>query len=122
MSCEKPYRSGEIPTFSREVCLTNRGMRGVERKTISLVYSKFEVDGVGVSRVKVGRGNGLDMSDTADTTSSFCFFLLIYTSPYLDSPLVCFVQDNRPNVGKLNLRAVKYIFVGYSSTQKGYVC
>jgi len=35
---------------------------------------------------------------------------------------VCFVQDNRPNVGKLNPRAVKCIFVGYSGTQKGYVC
>jgi hypothetical protein len=32
------------------------------------------------------------------------------------------VQDNRPNVGKLNPRAVKCIFVGYSGTQKGYVC
>jgi hypothetical protein len=35
---------------------------------------------------------------------------------------MCFVQDNSPNVGKLNLRVVKCIFVGYSSTQKGYVC
>jgi hypothetical protein len=35
---------------------------------------------------------------------------------------VCFVQDNRPNVGKLNPRVVKCIFVGYSGTQKGYVC
>jgi hypothetical protein len=35
---------------------------------------------------------------------------------------VCFVQDNRPNVEKLNPRVVKCIFVGYSDTQKGYVC
>src|SRR5664279_4205956 len=35
---------------------------------------------------------------------------------------VCFVKDNRPNVGKLDPRAVKCIFVGYSATQKGYVC
>jgi hypothetical protein len=35
---------------------------------------------------------------------------------------VCFVQDNRPNVEKLNLRVVKCIFVGYSRTHKGYVC
>ena len=35
---------------------------------------------------------------------------------------VCFVQDYRPNVGKLDPRAVKCIFVGYSATQKGYVC
>jgi hypothetical protein len=34
---------------------------------------------------------------------------------------VCFVQDYRPNVGKLDPRAVKCIFVGYSATQKGYV-
>jgi len=35
---------------------------------------------------------------------------------------VCFVQDNRPNVRKLDSRAVKCVFVGYSATQKGYVC
>jgi hypothetical protein len=35
---------------------------------------------------------------------------------------VYFVQANRPNVGKLNLRVVKCIFVGYSDIQKGYVC
>jgi hypothetical protein len=31
------------------------------------------------------------------------------------------VQDNKPNVEKLNPRDMKCIFVGYSSTQKGYV-
>jgi hypothetical protein len=35
---------------------------------------------------------------------------------------VCFVQDNRPNVGKLDPKAVKCVFVGYSATQKKYVC
>jgi hypothetical protein len=35
---------------------------------------------------------------------------------------VCFVQDNRLNVGKLDPKAVKCVFVGYSATQKGYVC
>ena len=35
---------------------------------------------------------------------------------------VCFVKDNRPTVGKLDPRAVKCIFVGYSGTQKGYIC
>ncbi|KAF9661127.1 hypothetical protein SADUNF_Sadunf19G0035400 [Salix dunnii] len=30
--------------------------------------------------------------------------------------------DNRPSVGKLDPRAVKCVFVGYSATQKGYVC
>jgi hypothetical protein len=35
---------------------------------------------------------------------------------------VCFVQDNRPGVEKLDPRAIKSVFVGYSATQKGYVC
>jgi hypothetical protein len=35
---------------------------------------------------------------------------------------VCFVKDNRPSVGKLDPRTVKCVFVGYSATQKGYVC
>jgi hypothetical protein len=35
---------------------------------------------------------------------------------------VCFVKDHRPSVGKLDPHAVKCIFVGYSSTQKGYKC
>ncbi|XP_073098849.1 uncharacterized protein [Elaeis guineensis] len=35
---------------------------------------------------------------------------------------VCFVRDHRPSVGKLDARALKCIFVGYSSTQKGYKC
>jgi Integrase core domain len=35
---------------------------------------------------------------------------------------VCFIQDNRPNVGKLDPKAVKCVFVGYSTTHNGYVC
>ena len=35
---------------------------------------------------------------------------------------VSFVHVHSPNKGKLDPRAVKYIFVGYSSTQKGYKC
>jgi hypothetical protein len=35
---------------------------------------------------------------------------------------VCFVKDNRPSIGKLDPRAVKCVFVGYSATQKEYVC
>jgi hypothetical protein len=31
---------------------------------------------------------------------------------------MCFVQNNKPNVEKLNPKAMKYIFVGYSGTQK----
>jgi transposase InsO family protein len=34
----------------------------------------------------------------------------------------CFVRDHRPSVNKLDPRAVKCIFVGYSSGQKGYKC
>jgi len=33
---------------------------------------------------------------------------------------VCFVKDYRPSVGKLDPRAVKCIFVGYSGKQKGF--
>jgi hypothetical protein len=35
---------------------------------------------------------------------------------------VCFVRDNRLDVGKLNPKVVKCIFVGYLGIQKGYVC
>jgi transposase InsO family protein len=34
----------------------------------------------------------------------------------------CFVRDHRPSIGKLDPRAVKCIFIGYSSSQKGYKC
>jgi hypothetical protein len=42
--------------------------------------------------------------------------------PFKTFGYVCFVQNNRPNVGKLDPKAVKCVFVGYSATQKGYVC
>jgi hypothetical protein len=35
---------------------------------------------------------------------------------------VCFFKDHRPSVAKLDPQAVKCVFVGYSSTQKGYKC
>ena len=35
---------------------------------------------------------------------------------------MCFVKDYRPSVGKLDPRAVKCVFVGYSGKQKGYKC
>jgi hypothetical protein len=35
---------------------------------------------------------------------------------------VYFVRDHRSSVGKLDPQAVKCIFIGYSSTQKGYKC
>jgi hypothetical protein len=34
----------------------------------------------------------------------------------------CFVRDHRPSVGKLDPRAVKCIFMGYSSSQQAYKC
>jgi hypothetical protein len=34
----------------------------------------------------------------------------------------CFVTDHKPHIGKLDPRAVKCIFVGYTSSQKGYKC
>jgi len=34
----------------------------------------------------------------------------------------CFVRDHRPSLGKLDPQAIKCIFVGYSSGQKGYKC
>jgi transposase InsO family protein len=34
----------------------------------------------------------------------------------------CFVRDHRPLIGKLDPRAVKCVFVGYSSSQQGYKC
>ena len=35
---------------------------------------------------------------------------------------VCFVKDHRPSVRKLDPQAVKCVFVGYLSTQRGYKC
>jgi hypothetical protein len=35
---------------------------------------------------------------------------------------VCFVKDYRPSMGKLDSRALKCVFVGYSGKQKGYKC
>lgn len=35
---------------------------------------------------------------------------------------VCFVRDHRPSMGKLDPRALKCVFVGYSGKQKGYKC
>ena len=35
---------------------------------------------------------------------------------------VCFVHNHTPTRGKLGPRAIKCVFLGYSSTQKGYKC
>lgn len=52
--------------------------------------------------------------------------MLLGENKFLVPPKVfgctCFVRDHRPSVGKLDPRAVKCIFVGYSSGQKGYKC
>ena len=34
----------------------------------------------------------------------------------------CFVQDVHPHVSKLNLKSLKWIFLGYTRVQKGYRC
>jgi hypothetical protein len=52
--------------------------------------------------------------------------LLLNLNGFVVSPKVfgsvCFVHDYKNNVGKLDPRAVKCVFVGYSPTQKGYRC
>jgi hypothetical protein len=52
--------------------------------------------------------------------------LLLGTSDFKVPPrvfgCVFFVKDHRPMVGKLDPKAIKCIFVGYASTQKGYKC
>ena len=45
-----------------------------------------------------------------------------YVVPPKVSGCVCFVRDYRPSVGKMDPRAVKCVFVGYSGKQKGYKC
>lgn len=51
---------------------------------------------------------------------------LLKSNDFVVSPkvfgCVCFVHDYRNSVGKLDPRAVKCVFVGYSSSQKGYRC
>jgi hypothetical protein len=48
------------------------------------------------------------------------------SNPYIVPPKVfgciCFVHDYRNSVGKLDPRAVRCVFVGYSPHQKGYRC
>jgi len=34
----------------------------------------------------------------------------------------CFVQDLSPDLDKLSSRSIKYVFIGYSKTQKEYRC
>ena len=34
----------------------------------------------------------------------------------------CFVHDHRLSIGKLDPRALKCVFMGYSSSQQGYKC
>lgn len=35
--------------------------------------------------------------------------------------IVCFMHENHPNYAKVELQALKCIFLGYSKPQKGYV-
>jgi len=52
--------------------------------------------------------------------------LLLNSNEFVVSPkvfgCVCFVHDYRNDIRKLDPRAVKCVFVGYSSTKKGYCC
>ena len=52
--------------------------------------------------------------------------LLLNTNDFVVPPKLfgctCFVRDHRPSVGKLDHRAIKCIFIGYPSRQKGYKC
>ena len=52
--------------------------------------------------------------------------MLFGKNEFLDPPKVfgctCFVRDHRPGVEKLDSQAIKCIFVGYSSGQKGHKC
>ena len=52
--------------------------------------------------------------------------LLLNSNDFIVAPkvfgCVCFVYDYRNDVRKLDPRAVKCVFVGYSPTQKGYRC
>ena len=52
--------------------------------------------------------------------------LLLNSNDFIVAPkvfgCVCFVHDYRNDVRKLDPRAVKCVFVGYSPTQKGYRC
>jgi transposase InsO family protein len=51
---------------------------------------------------------------------------LLKTNDFLVPPkvfgCVCFVHDYRNSVGKLDPRAIKCVFMGYSPSQKGYRC
>jgi len=52
--------------------------------------------------------------------------LLLNSNEFVVSPkvfgCVCFVHDYRNDIRKLDPHAVKCVFVGYSSTKKGYCC
>ena len=52
--------------------------------------------------------------------------LLLNSNEFVVSPkvfgCVCFVHDYRNDIRKLDPRVVKCVFVGYSSTKKGYCC
>jgi len=46
----------------------------------------------------------------------------VFTVPPKVFGCTCFVKDHRLFVRKLDPQAIKCIFVGYSSSQKGYTC
>ncbi|XP_074336132.1 uncharacterized protein LOC141673295 [Apium graveolens] len=54
-----------------------------------------------------------------DSKLNFCYFVLFHVSPRIFG-CVCFVRDHRACQSKLDPKALKCLFVGYSRTQKGY--
>ena len=52
--------------------------------------------------------------------------LYVNKTPFSMTPCVfectCFVQDLSPGLDKLSPRSIKYVFIGYFRTKKGYMC
>ena len=50
------------------------------------------------------------------------FWTLIFSVVLCVFGSSCFIQNLKPGLDKLERRAIKYVFVGYCHTQKGYHC
>ncbi|KAJ7961715.1 Retrovirus-related Pol polyprotein from transposon TNT 1-94 [Quillaja saponaria] len=60
----------------------------------------------------------LDFNTPLDVLQGNCSFVV----PPKVFGCVCFVHEHGKNISKLDHRALKCIFIGYSATQKGYKC
>ncbi|KAJ7972159.1 Retrovirus-related Pol polyprotein from transposon TNT 1-94 [Quillaja saponaria] len=60
----------------------------------------------------------LDFNTPLDILQGNCSFVV----PPKVFDCVCFVHEHGKNISKLDHRALKCIFIGYSATQKGYKC